>query len=115
MGTAHASQGEVEVVDVPTKIIKPRRFDIILELRGVTWRRIQFEVSPDEAGASAEHETIEPPSLGGFGLPDPAALVGIAMRFQIAPKLHAVRTRTSPRTPSTTEPGTSSTCSCCAT
>ena len=43
-------RGEVEVVDVPTKIIKPRRFDIILELRGVTWRRIQFEVSPDEAG-----------------------------------------------------------------
>ncbi len=77
-------RGEVEVVNVPTKIIKPRRFDIILELRGVTWRRIQFEVSPDEAGVSDEHETIEPPPLGGFGLPDPDALVGIAMRFQIA-------------------------------
>lgn len=83
-------RGEVEVVNVPTKIIKPRRFDIILELRGVTWRRIQFEVSPDEAGVSDEHETIEPPPLGGFGLPDPDALVGIAMRFQIAQKLHAV-------------------------
>lgn len=34
--------------------------------------------------------TIEPPPLGGFGLPDPDALVGIAMRFQIAQKLHAV-------------------------
>lgn len=83
-------RGEVEVVNVPTKIIKPRRFDIILELRGVTWRRIQFEVSPDEAGVSDEHETIEPPPLGGFGLPDPDAIVGIAMRFQIAQKLHAV-------------------------
>ena len=83
-------RGEVEVVNVPTKIIKPRRFAIILELRGVTWRRIQFEVSPDEAGVSDEHETIEPPPLGGFGLPDPDALVGIAMRFQIAQKLHAV-------------------------
>lgn len=83
-------RGEVEVVNVPTKIIKPRRFDIILELRGVTWRRIQFEVSPDEAGVSDEQETIEPPPLGGFGLPDPDALVGIAMRFQIAQKLHAV-------------------------
>lgn len=83
-------RGEVEVVNVPTKIIKPRRFDIILELRGVTWRRIQFEVSPNEAGVSDEHETIEPPPLGGFGLPDPDALVGIAMRFQIAQKLHAV-------------------------
>ncbi|HET7069311.1 MAG TPA: nucleotidyl transferase AbiEii/AbiGii toxin family protein [Nocardioides sp.] len=83
-------RGEVEVVNVPTKIIKPRRFDIILDMRGVTWRRIQFEVSPDEAGISEEHETIEPPPLAGFGLPDPDALVGIAMRFQIAQKLHAV-------------------------
>lgn len=83
-------RGEVEVVNVPTKIIKPRRFDIILELRGVTWRRIQFEVSPGEAGVSDEQEAIEPPPLGGFGLPDPDVLVGIAMRFQIAQKLHAV-------------------------
>lgn len=82
-------RGEVEAVNVSTKIIKPRRFDIVLELRGVTWRRVKFEVSPDEAGASNEHETIEPPPLGGFGLPDPDALVGIAMRFQIAQKLHA--------------------------
>ena len=81
---------EVEVIDAPTKITKPRRFDIILDMRGVTWRRIQFEVSPDEAGIGNEHETIEPPPLGGFGLPDPDALVGIAMRFQIAQKLHAV-------------------------
>lgn len=83
-------RGEVEVVNVQIKVIKPRRFDIILELRGVTWRRVQFEVSPDEAGVSDEQETIEPPPLGGFGLPDPDALVGIAMRFQIAQKLHAV-------------------------
>jgi hypothetical protein len=83
-------RGEVEVVNVPTKIIKPRRFDISLDLRGVTWRRIQFEVSSDEAGIGEEYEAIEPPPLGGFGLPDGAALVGIAMRFQIAQKLHAV-------------------------
>lgn len=83
-------RGEVEVVNVPSKIIEPRRFDIILELRGVTWRRIQFEVSPDEAGISDDHEAIEPPPLSGFGLPDPTALVGIAMRFRIAQKLHAV-------------------------
>lgn len=83
-------RADIEVVNVPTRVIKPRRFDIILELRGVTWRRIQVEVSPDEAGISDEHETIEPPPLGGFGLPDPDALVGIAMRFQIAQKLQAV-------------------------
>lgn len=83
-------RGQVEVVNVPTKIIQPRRFDIILELRGVTWPRIQFEISPDEAGISDDYETIEPPPLSGFGLPDPGVLVGIAMRFQIAQKLHAV-------------------------
>lgn len=83
-------RGEVEVIDVPTKIVKPRRFDIVLDLRGVTWRRIQFEVSPDEAGIGDEQESIDPPPLSGFGLPDPDVLVGIAMRFQIAQKLHAV-------------------------
>lgn len=83
-------RGEVEVVNVPTKIVKPRRFDIILELRGVTWRRVQFEISPDEAGISDDHESIEPAPLGGFGLPNPTAIIGIGMRFQIAQKLHAV-------------------------
>jgi len=83
-------RGEVEVVNVPTKLIKPRRFDIIIEMRGVTWRRIQFEVSPDEAGIGSDFETIEPPPLSGFGLPDLDPLIGIAMRFQITQKFHAV-------------------------
>lgn len=78
------------MVNVPGKINKPRRFDIFLELRGVTWRRIQFEVSPDEAGIGGDSESVEPPPLSGFGLPDPDTLVGIAMRFQIAQKFHAV-------------------------
>src|SRR5271163_932774 len=83
-------RGEVEVVNVPAKLIKPRRFDVIIEFRGITWRRIQFEVSPDEAGIGQDFEAIEPPPLSGFGLPDPDTLVGIAMRFQIAQKIHAV-------------------------
>lgn len=83
-------RADIEVINVPTRVLPPRRFDIILELRGVTWRRIQFELSPDEAGISDEREHIEPPPLSGFGLPDPDVLVGIAMRFQIAQKFHAV-------------------------
>ena len=83
-------RGPVESVNVPTKIIKPRRFDIILELRGVTWRRVQFEVSHDEAGAGSESESVQSPPLAGLGLPDPDAIVGLALRFQIAQKLHAV-------------------------
>jgi hypothetical protein len=83
-------RGEVEVVNTPTKIIKPRRFDVIIEFRGVIWRRIQFEVSSDESGIGEDFEAIEPPPLSGFGLPDPDTLVGVAMRFQIAQKIHAV-------------------------
>lgn len=80
----------VEVIEVPTRRSKPRRFDVVLELRGVVWRRVQFEVSPDEAGIGEEAEVVEAPRLSGFGLPDPDALVGIALRHQIAQKLHAV-------------------------
>lgn len=82
-------RGPVEVIDVPTRVIKPRRFDLILELRGVTWRRVQFEISPDEAGIGDTFEAVEPAPLDRFGLPDPDGLVGIAMRYQIAQKLHA--------------------------
>lgn len=57
--------------------------------RGTTWRRVQFKVSPDEAGIGADQEHIEAPSLQPFGLPDPDVLVGIAMRHQIVQKLHA--------------------------
>ncbi len=89
-GPLTVRRDEVEIVDVPAKIIKPRRFDIVLTFRGVTWRRIQFEVSADESGIGADFEVIQAPPLSGFGLPDPDILVGIAMRFQIAQKLHAV-------------------------
>jgi hypothetical protein len=82
-------RGTVEVINTPTRVVKPRRFDLILELRGVTWRRIQFEISPDEAGIGETFEAVEPAPLDRFGLPDPDALVGIVMRFQIAQKLHA--------------------------
>ncbi len=83
-------RGPVEVINAPTKVIKPRRFDLFLELRGVTWRRIQFEISPDEAGIGDAFEVVEPAPLDRFGLPQVDALVGIALRFQIAQKLHAV-------------------------
>lgn len=82
--------GPAQVIEVASRVLKPRRFDIYLELRGVTWRRIQFEFAPDEACIGDESESVEPPPLGGFGLPDPSVLVGIAIRHQIAQKLHAV-------------------------
>ena len=89
-GVVALRRGPVEIVNVPTKIIKPRRFNIIMEVRGVVWRRVQFEISPDEAGIGDMGEYIEPTPLSGFGLPDPDTLVGIAMQYQIAQKIHAV-------------------------
>ncbi|MDR2620173.1 MAG: nucleotidyl transferase AbiEii/AbiGii toxin family protein [Propionibacteriaceae bacterium] len=88
-GSLTFRRGEVEVIDTPAKIVKPRRFDVIAQLNGVTWRRIQVEISPDEGGAGAFAEPVTAPSLAGFGLPTPDYLVGLAMRYQIAQKVHA--------------------------
>ena len=40
-------RGEVETIDVPHKVVKPRRFGVIVMLNGVTWRRIQIEVGSE--------------------------------------------------------------------
>lgn len=79
----------IEVINAPGKVIKPRRFDVLVSLKGQVWRRIQVEIAPDEAGASGEQDILAAPGLQHFGLPSPDHLIGIAMRFQIAQKLHA--------------------------
>ena len=88
-GVVGFRRGEVEVIDTPAKIIKPRRFQVTLTLRGVTWRKVQVELSPDEGGAGQTGEAFPAAELAGLGLPDPDRLVGLAMRYQIAQKLHA--------------------------
>jgi len=89
-GAVGFRRGEVEVIDTPAKIIKPRRFQVTLTLRGVTWRKVQIELSPDEGSAGQVGEAFPAAELAGLGLPDPDHLVGLAMRYQIAQKLHAV-------------------------
>jgi hypothetical protein len=86
-------RGPVEEIAVPSKRIKPRSFEIILEFKGETWRRVKFEVSPDEANISHEPETITPTALHAVGLPDPQTLVGIAFKNQIAQKLHGATSK----------------------
>jgi hypothetical protein len=82
-------RGEVEIIDTPAKIIKPRRFQLTLTLRGVTWRRVQVELSPDEGRAGERPDLFPAPVLAGLGLPDPGTLVGLSLQYQIAQKLHA--------------------------
>lgn len=82
-------RGEVEIIHVPHRLVEPRRFDIIVLLNGVTWRRVQVEIAPDEGHAGAAPEQIPSPSLAGFGLPTPDRLVSLSLRYQIAQKVHA--------------------------
>jgi hypothetical protein len=78
-----------EVIDVPGKVVKPRRFYLKLLIRGEVWRRVKVEVSPDEGGAGGVHEELAPATLHHFGLPTPDPLIGIGVRYQVAQKLHA--------------------------
>ncbi|SCX38858.1 Nucleotidyl transferase AbiEii toxin, Type IV TA system [Klenkia marina] len=88
-GALQLTRTEVEVINVPGKAILPRRFNIQVTLRGDVWRRIKVEISPDEADAAAEYDVLPAPDLKHFGIPSPDQLLGIAVRFQVAQKIHA--------------------------
>ncbi len=88
-GTISFSRTEVELINTPAKIIKPRRFEMILSIKGQTWRRVVVEMSANEGLAGFVQETFEAPNLAPFGLPTPDFLVGMAMSYQIAQKIHA--------------------------
>lgn len=82
-------RGRVEMISTPNRIVTPRRFDISVLLKGVTWRRVQVEISAEEGLAGASSESIVAPSLAGFGLEGPERLVCLSMAYQIAQKIHA--------------------------
>ena len=88
-GPLHLVRGEVEIIETPAKIVKPRVFTISLFLKGETWRRIRVEISPEEGEAGGEAEYVKPPAFDGLGLPTPDLLVTLAMRYQIAQKIHS--------------------------
>jgi hypothetical protein len=89
-------RGEVETVQVPHRLVKPRRFDVTVSLKGVTWRWNQMEIASDEGHAGATPAQLAAPSLAKFGLPTPDSLASLSMRCQIAQKIHAC---TDPRDP----------------
>ena len=88
-GPLTIQRGPVEVIKTPARVTKPMRFDVVVRVGPTTWRKVQVEVAPDEGGAGDTAEIIRPPSLAGFGLPSPDTLATLALRFQIAQKLHA--------------------------
>lgn len=89
-GPFEFSRSEVEKIRVPGKAICPLRFDVTVSLRNKTWRKIKIEVSPDEGCAGSAQESFAAPYLDGFGIPTPDELVGLAMCYQAAQKIHAV-------------------------
>ena len=88
-GPLTLSRSEVEIIATPTRLIAPRRFHVYVALRGQPWRKIQVEISPDEAGAGAEPEHTNAPTLEPFGLPAPDTFATLALNYQIAQKIHA--------------------------
>ena len=88
-GPIDFSRGEVEEIRVSTRVVKPKKFDLLLSIRGVVWRRIKIEISPDEGLAGSSQENLTPPLLSPFGIPTPDTLIGMAISYQIAQKIHA--------------------------
>ncbi|MCP4680024.1 MAG: nucleotidyl transferase AbiEii/AbiGii toxin family protein [Deltaproteobacteria bacterium] len=80
---------ELTQINAPGKVIKPRRFDVLLQIRGRTWRRISVEVSSDEGRAGSHIDRIPAPPLKHFGLAAPSTTAGIVLDYQVAQKLHA--------------------------
>lgn len=87
-GAIDFKRSEVEEIRVPSRIINPRRFTVTLMLRGRSWRNVLVEISPDEGNAGSSQESFRAPSLEGLGLPTPDHLVGMAMSYQLAQKIH---------------------------
>lgn len=88
-GPLMLTRSEVEVVATPTRVVPPRRLHVFVGLRGQLWRKVQVELAPDEGGAGLAPETVAAPTLAPFGLDAPDVLVALAMRYQIAQKIHA--------------------------
>jgi hypothetical protein len=81
--------GEPEIIDTPNRVIKPRRVWVLVQLKGVTWQKVQVEISPDEGDLTHEIATVEPARLHRFGIPNVDTLFTIALRYQVAQKFHA--------------------------
>ncbi len=97
-GPVSFQRSEVEVIRTPAKAVKPRRFDLHLVIKGQTWRKVQIEVSPSEGHAGEFFDLLPAPKLDAFGIPTPDHLVGLALSYQIAQKVHGA---TDPHDPPT--------------
>ena len=88
-GDLTLTRSDVSLIEIPSRRVKPRRFHIVLSLKGVTWRRIQVEVAFPEGAIADVAERFPAPRLGFFGVDPVDELAGITLAYQVAQKLHA--------------------------
>lgn len=79
----------IEEIAGARRLVKPRRFELKLLIKGAVWRRIKVEISFPEGHIADGAEPVPAPSSGFFGIETPDHLAGIAMAYQVAQKLHA--------------------------
>lgn len=80
---------EIETIEAPARRVKPRRFNVIVEIKGRTFRRIQVEVGFADGGTKPTEEHIRADDFGFFGLESPDEIATISLAYQVAQKLHA--------------------------
>lgn len=88
-GPISFARSNVEDIHVPSKLVNPKRFELLLSIKGEIWRRVVVEISPDEGLAASSQEPVTAPPLDRFGLPAIDSIVGMSMSYQIAQKIHA--------------------------
>lgn len=88
-GEIQLSRTAIETIDNAVRVVKPRRFKVQLDIRGVRWRSIKVEIAFSEGHISEHAERIASPSTGFFGITRPDDLATISMAYQVAQKLHA--------------------------
>jgi hypothetical protein len=85
---------EVETINVPGLLVKPRRLTLQLSYGGKPWAKVPLEVSSVEASMAAVTDSVvsaERAHLGleSLGLPETSAVECVSLHYQVAQKLHA--------------------------
>jgi hypothetical protein len=83
------TRSEIEDVGPTTA----KRLNVSLAYRGRSWSSIKLELSPARSEAGMEVERVPAVDLSQFGLEGPETVPCVAVRYQIAQKLHACTAR----------------------
>lgn len=78
-------RGEVEDIAATRSC----RLEVKVAFNGRSWATAQLEISPPDTRASAEVDIVDAISISDFGLNGPDIVRVLALRYQIAQKLHA--------------------------